>query len=95
MPSNRTLLDGGFCADVHAQAHINEQGADDRHFPAHHDMRCEMVRRLGAWERPHPYISALVGAEALSDALSAVLNTLPLGEGHSGTFFMATDDVPR
>ncbi len=24
------------------------------YFPARHDMRFETVRRLGAWERPHP-----------------------------------------
>jgi len=64
------------------------------YFPARHDMRFEMVRRLGAWERPHPYIGALIGAEALVEVLPAVLDTLPLGEGHRGAFFTAGDDVP-
>jgi hypothetical protein len=57
-------------------------------------MRIEMVRRLGAWERPHPYIWALIGAEALAGVLPAMLDTLPLGEGHRGAYFVATDDVP-
>jgi len=60
------------------------------YFPARHDMRFEAVRRLGAWERPHPYIGAFIGAEALVE----VLDTLPLGEGHRGTFFVAADEVP-
>lgn len=64
------------------------------YFPARHDMRFEMVRRLGAWERPHPYIGALIEAEALVEVLPHVLNTLPLGEGHRGAFFMATDGSP-
>jgi cytokinin dehydrogenase len=64
------------------------------YFPARHDMRFETVHRLGAWERPHPYIGALIGAEALVDVLPAVLETLPLGEGHRGTFVVAADDVP-
>jgi cytokinin dehydrogenase len=63
-------------------------------FPTRHEMRFEMVRRLGAWESPHPYIGALIGAEALVDVLPQVLGTLPLGEGHRGAFFMATDEVP-
>jgi cytokinin dehydrogenase len=64
------------------------------YFPARHDARFETIRRLGAWERPHPYISAFVGADALAEVLPAVLDTLPLGEGHRGTFFVATDGVP-
>ncbi len=55
------------------------------YFPARHDMRFEVVRRLGAWDRPHPYIGALIGAEALVEVLPLVLDTLPLGEGHRGT----------
>jgi cytokinin dehydrogenase len=64
------------------------------YFPVRHDARFEAVRRLGAWERPHPYIGAFIGAEALGEVLPAVLDTLPLGEGHRGTFFVAGDDVP-
>jgi cytokinin dehydrogenase len=64
------------------------------YFPARHDMRFETVRRIGAWERPHPYIGAFIGAEALEEVLPAVLDTLPLGEGHRGTFFVAADDAP-
>jgi cytokinin dehydrogenase len=64
------------------------------YFPTRHDARFETIRRLGAWERTHPYIGALIGAEALGEALPAVLDTLPLAEGHRGTFFVAADDVP-
>jgi cytokinin dehydrogenase len=65
-------------------------------FPNRHDPRFAMVRRLGAWERAHPYISALIGAQALVEVLPAVLDALPLflGHGHCGTFFVATRDVP-
>jgi len=66
------------------------------HFPSRHDQRFEGIRRLGAWERAHPYIGALIGADALLEALPAVLDALPLvlGHGHCGTFFVATDGVP-
>ncbi len=66
------------------------------HFPTRHDLRIEAIRRLGAWERAHPYISALIGADALAGVLPQVLDTLPLflGHGHCGTFFMATGDLP-
>jgi cytokinin dehydrogenase len=74
---------------------VHVEDDDIAYFPARHDMRFETVRRLGAWERPHPYIGAFVGIEALVDVLPAVLDTMPLGEGHRGTFFMATQDAPR
>jgi cytokinin dehydrogenase len=65
------------------------------YFPARHDMRFEAVKRLGAWEAIHPYIGAFIGAEALVEALPAVLDALlPLGEGHRGTFFVAGNRVP-
>jgi len=66
------------------------------YFPTRHDLRIEAIRRLGAWERPHPYISALIGADALAGVLPQVLDTLPLflGHGHCGTFFVATGGLP-
>jgi cytokinin dehydrogenase len=66
------------------------------YFPMRHDARYESVRRLGAWDRAHPYVGALVGADALVEVLPAVLDALPLflGHGHCGTFFVATEDVP-
>ena len=66
-------------------------------FTRRHDMRFEMVRRLGAWERPHPYISVFIGAESLAKVLPSVLDALPLylGEANRGAFFMATDEIPR
>lgn len=64
------------------------------HFPSRHDMRFDTLRRLGAWEEAHPYIGGFIGADALVEVLPALLDTLPLGEGHRGTFFIATDDVP-
>jgi len=73
---------------------VHVEDDDIVHFPVRHDMRFEIVRRLGAWERPHPYISAFIGADALVDVLPAVLETLPAGEGHRGVFLVATDNVP-
>ena len=73
---------------------VHVEDDDITHFPARHDMRFEMVRRLGAWERQHPYIGALIGTDALLEVLPAVLDTLPPGEGHRGIFFVAADGVP-
>jgi cytokinin dehydrogenase len=64
------------------------------HFPARHDLRIETIRRVGGWERAHPYIGALIDADALAEVLPEVLGTLPLAEGHRGTFFVAADAVP-
>ena len=66
------------------------------YFPSRHDLRMQTIRRLGAWERAHPYIGALIGADELAAVLPAVLEALPLslGHGHCGTFFAATEDVP-
>ncbi len=65
-----------------------------RFFPSRHDLRIEGIRQLGGWERPHPYIGALIDADALAEVLPKVLATLPLAEGHRGVFFVATDDLP-
>jgi cytokinin dehydrogenase len=66
-------------------------------FTQRHDIRFEMVRRLGAWERPHPYVSAFIGAAALAEVLPSVLDALPLylGDASRGAFFMARDAAPR
>ena len=66
------------------------------YFPTRHDLRIEAIRRLGAWDRPHPYIGALIGADALASVLPQVLEALPLflGHGHCGTFFVATTGLP-
>ena len=73
---------------------VHVEDDDIAYFPIRHDMRFEMVRRLGAWERQHPYIGAFIGAEAFVHVLPAVLDTLPPSEGHRGVFFVAADDVP-
>ena len=43
--------------------------------------------------RAHPYVGALIEAQALLEVLPAVLEILPLAEGHRGTFFVAAHDV--
>jgi cytokinin dehydrogenase len=73
---------------------LHVEDDDIGHFPARHDLRIEAIRRIGGWERPHPYIGVLIDADALAEVLPEVLETLPLGEGHRGTFFVATNDVP-
>jgi cytokinin dehydrogenase len=75
--------------------HVEDDSID--YFTMRHDMRFEMVKRLGAWERPHPYISAFIGADALAEILPAVLDALPLflGDANRGAFFMAADNAPR
>jgi cytokinin dehydrogenase len=81
-------------AEVSPYRVLHVEDDDVRHFPARHDMRIEAIRRIGAWERPHPYIGAVIGADALIDVLPVVLEMLPLAEGHRGTFFMARNAVP-
>jgi cytokinin dehydrogenase len=73
---------------------VHVEDDDMRYFPTRHEARFEAVRRIGAWERAHPYISAFITAEALAEVLPDVLHTLPLGEGHRGAFFLPTDDLP-
>ncbi len=75
--------------------HVEDDAAE--FFARRHDMRFELVRRLGAWERPHPYISAFVAAPALAEVLPDVLDALPLylGDANRGAFFMATEGAPR
>jgi cytokinin dehydrogenase len=64
------------------------------YFPARHDARFEAVRRLGAWDRAHPYIGAFIGSDDFVSVLPDVLGALPLGEGHRGIFFLTPDEVP-
>jgi cytokinin dehydrogenase len=73
---------------------VHVEDDDMRYFPTRHDARFEAVRRIGAWERAHPYISAFITADALAEVLPDVLRTLPLGDGHRNTFFVRTDDLP-
>lgn len=65
-----------------------------RHFPARSDVRIDAIRRMGGWERPHPYISALISPIALAEILPTVLQLLPLTDGHRGTLFVNTNEVP-
>jgi cytokinin dehydrogenase len=75
--------------------HVEDDAIE--YFPMRHDIRFEMVMRLAAWERPHPYVSAFIDAEALANVLPAVLDALPLllGNANRGAFFMAKDGAPR
>jgi hypothetical protein len=73
---------------------LHVEDDDIRFYPTRHDMRMEAIRRIGGWERPHPYVSAFIDAAALVEVLPPVLETLPLVEGHRGTFFMAADEIP-
>jgi cytokinin dehydrogenase len=73
---------------------VHVEDDDVRHFPARHEARFEAVRRIGAWERAHPYLSAFITADALAEVLPDVLQRLPLGEAHRGTLFVRTDDLP-
>jgi cytokinin dehydrogenase len=73
---------------------LHVENEEIRYFPERHDMRIETIRRIGGWDRAHPYIGALVDPDALVEVLPAVLDTLPLSEGHRGTFFVTRDDVP-
>jgi FAD/FMN-containing dehydrogenase len=54
------------------------------------------MKRLGAWERPHPYVSALIDRTALAEALPAVLDALPLslGDAYRGGFPLDASNAP-
>lgn len=65
-------------------------------FPGRHDARFDMMRQVGAWRQAHPYISAFIDREALSDVLPDVLDLLPLslGDGYRGGFLFERRDAP-
>jgi cytokinin dehydrogenase len=64
--------------------------------PTRHDARFEAMRRMGVWDRPHPYVSAFIERAALAEVLPAVLDTLPLslGEGYRGGFLFDRRGAP-
>jgi cytokinin dehydrogenase len=73
---------------------LHVEDDDAVYFPSRHDVRMEAIRRIGGWDRPHPYIGALIDAEALVAVLPDVLEALPLNEGHRGTFIVGSDRIP-
>jgi len=66
------------------------------YFPARHDVRFETMKRLGAWDRPHPAVSALIDVAALAQVLPDVLALIPpgLGDVHRGIFLVDTQGAP-
>jgi len=65
-------------------------------FPSRHDARFETMRRIGAWDRSHPYVSAFIDRRTLAEVLPAVLDALPLwlGDGYRGGFQFQRQDAP-
>jgi cytokinin dehydrogenase len=65
-------------------------------FPGRHDARFELMRRVGAWGRAHPYVSAFIDREALAEVLPAILDVLPLslGDAYRGGFLFDRADAP-
>jgi cytokinin dehydrogenase len=66
------------------------------YFPARHDVRFESMKRLGAWDRPHPAVSAFIDAGTLAEVLPDVLAAIPpgLGDAHRGIFVVDLHRVP-
>lgn len=66
------------------------------YFPARHDLRFETMKRLGAWDRPHPAVSALIDTGTLAEVLPDVLALIPpgLGDAHRGIFLVDMQRVP-
>jgi cytokinin dehydrogenase len=66
------------------------------YFPARHDARFETMKRLGAWDRPHPAVSALIDIGTLAEVLPDVLAAIPpgLGDVHRGIFLVDMQRVP-
>jgi len=65
-------------------------------FPPRHDARFETMQRMGAWDRPHPYVSAFIDRRTLAEVLPAVLDALPLalGDGYRGGFLFERQNAP-
>ncbi|HZI09776.1 MAG TPA: FAD-binding protein [Myxococcus sp.] len=74
-------------------------------FAQRYQPRFDLMRRVGAWQQPHPWFECFVGIPALEALLPELLQALPpwLGEGHrvllvngAGTpELMAVPDEPR
>lgn len=66
------------------------------YFPTRHDVRFETMKRLGAWDRPHPAVSALIDVATLAEALPDVLALIPpgLGDAHRGIFLVDLQGAP-
>jgi cytokinin dehydrogenase len=66
------------------------------YFPARHDVRFETMKKLGAWERPHPTVSAFIDTAALADILPDILALIPpgLGDAHRGIFLVDLRGAP-
>lgn len=81
---------------IHPYRVLGVEDDDIRFFPTRHDPRFELMRRIGAWERPHPYVSAFIDRQELNEVLPAVLNSLPtfLGDGHRGVFLVDRTGSP-
>jgi cytokinin dehydrogenase len=66
------------------------------YFPTRHDVRFEAMKRLGAWDRPHPAVSALIDVATLAEVLPDVLAAIPpgLGDAHRGIFLVDLRGAP-
>jgi cytokinin dehydrogenase len=66
------------------------------YFPARHDVRFETMKRLGAWDRPHPAVSAFIDVATLTEVLPDVLALIPpgLGDAHRGIFLVDLHGAP-
>jgi cytokinin dehydrogenase len=66
------------------------------YFPTRHDVRFETMKRLGAWDRPHPAVSAFINVATLAEVLPDVLALIPpgLGDAHRGIFLVDPQGAP-
>jgi cytokinin dehydrogenase len=82
--------------DVNPYRILAVEDDDIGSFPGRHDARFETMRRIGAWSRAHPYVSAFIDRNALAEVLPAVLDALPLslGDGYRGGFLFDRTDAP-
>lgn len=87
-----------------AYRHVHSETTTLAEFTARYDARFMMMRRTGAWRKPHPWLESLVPATVLAKQLPRILGGLPmtLGDGHrlflvngSGLpAFFSTPDTP-
>lgn len=66
------------------------------YFPTRHDVRFETMKRLGAWDRPHPAVSAFIDVATLAEVLPDVLALIPpgVGDAHRGIFLVDLQGAP-
>jgi cytokinin dehydrogenase len=82
-------------ADLRPYRLVNVEDDDTRTFQDRYQPRFRAMRRLGAWDQPHPWVEAFLDLPAARASLPDLLAGLPpsLGDGQR-LMFVADGDLP-